>query len=89
MNLSSSNQPSPIVTGGSRRLGFIVAKALKAAGQSIDYEQRSRSREKISKLCQPQLKSGAATAIWFATRNFEVGKDQTGLFWEDQVVILW
>ena len=32
---------------------------------------------------------GAATAIWLATRNFEVGKDQTGLFWEDQAVIPW
>jgi NAD(P)-dependent dehydrogenase (short-subunit alcohol dehydrogenase family) len=32
---------------------------------------------------------GAATAIWLATRNFEVGKDQTGLLWEDQVVIPW
>jgi 3-oxoacyl-[acyl-carrier protein] reductase len=32
---------------------------------------------------------GAATAIWLATRNFEVGKDQTGLFWEDQEVIPW
>lgn len=32
---------------------------------------------------------GAATAIWLATRNFEAGKDQTGLFWEDQVVIPW
>ena len=32
---------------------------------------------------------GAATAIWLATRNFEIGKDQTGLLWEDQVVIPW
>jgi NAD(P)-dependent dehydrogenase (short-subunit alcohol dehydrogenase family) len=32
---------------------------------------------------------GAATAIWLATRKFEVGTDQTGLFWEDQVVIPW
>ena len=32
---------------------------------------------------------GAATAIWLATRNFEAGKDQTGLFWEDQEVIPW
>ena len=32
---------------------------------------------------------GAATAIWLATRKFEAGTDQTGLFWEDQVVIAW
>ena len=32
---------------------------------------------------------GAATAIWLATRKFEAGTDQTGLFWEDQVVIPW
>ena len=32
---------------------------------------------------------GAATAIWLATRNFEFGKDQTGLFWEDKTVIPW
>jgi 3-oxoacyl-[acyl-carrier protein] reductase len=32
---------------------------------------------------------GAATAIWLATRNFESGKDQTGLFWEDQQIIPW
>ena len=32
---------------------------------------------------------GAATAIWLATRDFEVGRDETGLFWEDQVVIPW
>ena len=32
---------------------------------------------------------GAATAIWLATRSFEVGKDQTGLFWEDETVIPW
>ena len=32
---------------------------------------------------------GAATAIWLATRKFESGKDQTGLFWEDQEVIPW
>jgi len=32
---------------------------------------------------------GAATAIWLATRDFEVGKDLTGLFWEDQEVIPW
>ncbi len=32
---------------------------------------------------------GAATAIWLATRNFETGKDQTGLFWEDQQIIPW
>ena len=32
---------------------------------------------------------GAATAIWLATRSFEAGKDQTGLFWEDEEVIPW
>jgi NAD(P)-dependent dehydrogenase (short-subunit alcohol dehydrogenase family) len=32
---------------------------------------------------------GAATAIWLATRKFEAGTDQTGIFWEDQVVIPW
>ena len=32
---------------------------------------------------------GAATAIWLATRDFEAGKDLTGLFWEDQEVIPW
>lgn len=32
---------------------------------------------------------GAATAIWLATREFEAGKDITGLFWEDQEVIPW
>ncbi len=32
---------------------------------------------------------GAATAIWLANRKFEAGTDQTGLFWEDQVVIPW
>ncbi len=32
---------------------------------------------------------GAATAIWLATREFEAGKDLTGLFWEDQEVIPW
>ena len=32
---------------------------------------------------------GAATAIWLATRKFEAGTDQTGLFWEDQVVVPW
>ena len=32
---------------------------------------------------------GAATAIWLATRKFEAVTDQTGLFWEDQVVIPW
>ncbi len=32
---------------------------------------------------------GAATAIWLATREFETGKDQTGLFWEDKTVIPW
>ena len=32
---------------------------------------------------------GAATVIWLATRKFEAGTDQTGLFWEDQVVIPW
>ena len=32
---------------------------------------------------------GAATAIWLATRDFEVGRDETGLSWEDQVVIPW
>ena len=32
---------------------------------------------------------GAQTAIWLATRNFEPGKDQTGLLWEDQQVVPW
>lgn len=32
---------------------------------------------------------GAATAIWLATRKFEAGTDQTGLFWEDLEVIPW
>jgi hypothetical protein len=32
---------------------------------------------------------GAATAIWLAIREFKTGKDQTGLFWEDQEVIPW
>jgi NAD(P)-dependent dehydrogenase (short-subunit alcohol dehydrogenase family) len=32
---------------------------------------------------------GAATAIWLATREFESGKNLTGLFWEDQEVIPW
>jgi len=32
---------------------------------------------------------GAATAIWLATREFESGRDLTGLFWEDQEVIPW
>ena len=32
---------------------------------------------------------GAATAIWLATREFEVGKDKTGLLWEDQQVVDW
>jgi len=32
---------------------------------------------------------GAQTAIWLATRNFEPGKDQTGLLWEDQQIVPW
>lgn len=32
---------------------------------------------------------GAQTAIWLATRNFEPGKDQTGLLWEDNQVVPW
>lgn len=32
---------------------------------------------------------GAETAIWLATRDFEVGKDETGLLWEDHQVVPW
>lgn len=32
---------------------------------------------------------GAETAIWLATREFVVGRDETGLLWEDREIIAW
>jgi NAD(P)-dependent dehydrogenase (short-subunit alcohol dehydrogenase family) len=32
---------------------------------------------------------GAETAIWLATREFNVGRDQTGVLWEDREVVSW
>ena len=35
------------------------------------------------------VQEGAETAIWLATREFDPAVDQTGLFWEDRVIIPW
>ena len=32
---------------------------------------------------------GAETAIWLATRDFDITKDKTGLLWEDRSVVDW
>ena len=32
---------------------------------------------------------GAETAIWLATRDFDITKDKTGLLWEDRTVVDW
>jgi hypothetical protein len=32
---------------------------------------------------------GAETAIWLATRDFDISKDKTGLLWEDRSVVDW
>jgi 3-oxoacyl-[acyl-carrier protein] reductase len=35
------------------------------------------------------VEEGAETAIWLATRDFVVGKDTTGVLWEDREIIPW
>lgn len=35
------------------------------------------------------VEEGADTAIWLATRDFDIGKDITGVLWEDRKVIPW
>ena len=59
-------------------------------GFLVDAICPNHSRTDMGGLDAPRsAEEGAATAIWLATRKFEAGTDQTGLFWEDQVVIPW
>ena len=50
--MNSTNQPLAVVTGGSRGLGYVVAKALKAAGNRVliiskDPDRAAKSAEEI------------------------------------------
>jgi len=61
-----------------------------ARGFLVDATCPNRSRTDMGGPDAPRsAEEGAATAIWLATRKFEAGTDQTGLFWEDQEVIPW
>ena len=35
------------------------------------------------------VEQGADTAIWLATRDFDVAKDKTGYLWEERQIIEW
>ena len=59
---SKSNQPLAVVTGGSRGLGYVVAKALKAAGNRVLI---------ISKDPERAAKSAAEIGCEFETVDFE------------------
>ena len=59
---SESNQPLAVVTGGSRGLGYVVAKALKAAGNRVLI---------ISKDPERAAKSAAEIDCEFETVDFE------------------
>ena len=64
--------------------------ALGSRGFLVDATCPNHSRTDMGGADAPRsAEEGAATAIWLATREFEVGKDQTGLFWEDKTVIPW
>jgi short-subunit dehydrogenase len=61
-----------------------------ARGFLVDATCPNHSRTDMGGPDAPRsAEEGAATAIWLATRKFEAGTDQTGLFWEDQEVIPW
>lgn len=61
-----------------------------ARGFLVDATCPNHSRTDMGGEDAPRsAEEGAATAIWLATRSFENGKDQTGLFWEDKTVIPW
>ena len=63
---------------------------LGSRGFLVDATCPNHSRTDMGGADAPRsAEEGAATAIWLATREFEVGKDQTGLFWEDKTVIPW
>jgi NAD(P)-dependent dehydrogenase (short-subunit alcohol dehydrogenase family) len=63
---------------------------LGSRGLLVDATCPNHSRTDMGGADAPRsAEEGAATAIWLATREFEVGKDQTGLFWEDKAVIPW
>ena len=64
--------------------------ALGSRGFLVDATCPNHSRTDMGGADAPRsAEEGAATAIWLATREFEAGKDQTGLFWEDKTVIPW
>jgi len=59
-------------------------------GLLVDATCPNHSRTDMGGETAPRsAQEGAATALWLATREFEPGVDQTGLFWEDQRVIPW
>ena len=62
MNSNSNEQPLAVVTGGSRGLGYVVAKALKAAGNRVLI---------ISKDPERAAKSAAEIGCEFETVDFE------------------
>jgi 3-oxoacyl-[acyl-carrier protein] reductase len=61
-----------------------------ARGLLVDAVCPNHSRTDMGGPDAPRsAEEGAQTAIWLATRKFEVGKDQTGLLWEDNQVVPW
>ena len=62
MNSNSNEQPLAVVTGGSRGLGYVVAKALRAAGNRVLI---------ISKDPERAAKSAAEIGCEFETVDFE------------------
>ena len=61
-----------------------------ARGLLVDAVCPNHSRTNMGGPDAPRsAQEGAQTAIWLATRNFEPGKDQTGLLWEDNQVVPW
>ncbi|MBC7463548.1 MAG: SDR family NAD(P)-dependent oxidoreductase [Actinobacteria bacterium] len=69
---------------------FAHETGLGARGILVDAMCPNHSRTDMGGPTAPKsAEEGADTAIWLATRNFEVGKDQTGVLWEDRKIVPW
>ena len=69
---------------------FAHETGLGARGILVDAMCPNHSRTDMGGPTAPRsVEEGSDTAIWLATRNFEVGKDQTGVLWEDRKIVPW
>jgi len=69
---------------------FAHETGLGSRGILVDAMCPNHSRTDMGGANAPRsAEEGAETAIWLATRDFEVGKDETGLLWEDRQVVPW